>query len=188
MCVSHINADTTCNIKLLTSPVLGKKSSLNFIDNPMKRWLQIATDDVDAPYVIGEGDARVVATSNIVPLVVPCALTVVVVELVVMAGQGLGLNWERTPLPPVLPRLRYGTPATHGGHGHGRGRGAHAEVQLHGYHGQGRPHFGVSEAAGLPAQPSRLRLLPGHDQLVSAGMQGPVVGQQHDAYPSRLIC
>lgn len=58
----------------------------------MKTWLQIATDDVDAHYVIGEGDARAVATSNIVPLLVPCALTVVVVELVVMAGQGLGLN------------------------------------------------------------------------------------------------
>lgn len=58
----------------------------------MKRWLQIATDDVDAYYVIGESDARAVATSNIVPLVVPCALTLVVVELVVMAGQGLGLN------------------------------------------------------------------------------------------------
>lgn len=148
------------------------------IDKPMKRWLQIATDDVDAHYVIGVGDARAVATSNIVPLVVPCALTVVVVELVVMAGQGLGINWERTPVPP---RLCCGTPATHGGHGHGRGRGAHAEVQLHGHHGQRRPHFGVSEAAGLPAQPSRLRLLPGHDQLVSAGMRGPVVGQQPDA-------
>lgn len=58
----------------------------------MKKWLQIATDDVDAHYVIGEGDARAVVTSNIVPLIVPCALMLVVVELVVMAGQGLGLN------------------------------------------------------------------------------------------------
>lgn len=58
----------------------------------MKGWLQIATDDVNAPFVIGYGDARAVATSNSVPLVVPCAMTVVVVELVVMAGQGLGLN------------------------------------------------------------------------------------------------
>lgn len=58
----------------------------------MRRRLQIATDDVDAHYVIGEGDARAVATSNIIPVVVPCALTVVVVELVVMAGRGLGLN------------------------------------------------------------------------------------------------
>lgn len=58
----------------------------------MKRRLQIATDDVAAHYVIGEGDARAAATSHIVPLVVTCALTLVVVELVVMAGQGLGLN------------------------------------------------------------------------------------------------
>lgn len=138
----------------------------------MKKWLQIATDDVDAHSVIGEGDARAVVTSNIVPLVVPCALMLVVVELVVMAGQGLGLNWERTPVPP---RLCYGTPTTHGGHRHGRGRGAHAKVQLHGHHGQRRPHFGVSEAAGFSAQSSRLRLLPGYDQLVSAGICGPAV-------------
>lgn len=42
--------------------------------------LQIATDDVVPSYVIGEADARAVATSNIVPLLVPCALTLVVVE------------------------------------------------------------------------------------------------------------
>lgn len=70
---------------------------MDFIDKPMKKWLQIATDDVDAHCVIGEGDARAVATSNTVPLFVPCALTVVVVEVVVMTGQGLGPNWERTP-------------------------------------------------------------------------------------------
>lgn len=65
---------------------------MDFIDKPMKRWLQIATDDVDAHCVIGEDDARAVATSNTVPLFVPCALTVVVVGLVVMTGQGLGPN------------------------------------------------------------------------------------------------
>lgn len=33
----------------------------------MRTKLQIATDDVDAKYVIGESDVRAVATSNIVP-------------------------------------------------------------------------------------------------------------------------
>lgn len=41
--------------------------SLTFVDKPMRRWLQIATDDVDAYYVIGESDVRAVATSNIFP-------------------------------------------------------------------------------------------------------------------------
>lgn len=96
------------NIKRMTYLGVSRQSGKpGLIDRPMKRWLQIATDDVDAHYMIGVGDARAVATSNIVPLVVPCALTVVVVELVVMAGQGLGINWERTPVPP---RLCCGTP------------------------------------------------------------------------------
>lgn len=41
--------------------------SLAFVDKPMGMWLQIATDDVNTYYVIGESDARAVATSNIVP-------------------------------------------------------------------------------------------------------------------------
>lgn len=41
--------------------------SLTFVDKPMGTWLQIATDDVDTFYVIGESDARAVATSNNVP-------------------------------------------------------------------------------------------------------------------------
>jgi len=93
---------------------------------------------------------------------------------------------REVPLPTPRPRLRHGPPATHGGHWHGRGRGAHAEVQLHGHHGQGRPHLGVSEAARLPAQPGWLRLLPGHDQLVSSRMRGPVVGRRHDANLDRV--
>lgn len=72
--------------------IRSRMSNLDFIDKPMKSRPQIATDDVIAHYVIGEGDAQAVAASNIVPLLVPCALTVVVVELVVMAGRGLGLN------------------------------------------------------------------------------------------------
>lgn len=56
------------------------KEQVGFIEKPMRRGLQIATDDVVPSYVIGEADARAVATSNIVPLLVPCALTLVVVE------------------------------------------------------------------------------------------------------------
>lgn len=55
----------------------------------------------------------------------------------------------------------------HGGHGRGPGPRADAEVQLSGHHRQGRAHLRVPAAARLPAQPGRLRLLPGHDQLVS---------------------
>lgn len=55
----------------------------------------------------------------------------------------------------------------HGGHGRGPGPRADAEVQLSGHHRQGRAHLRVPAAARLPAQPGWLRLLPGHDQLVS---------------------
>lgn len=149
----------------------------------MRRRLQIATDDVDAHYVIGEGDAR--ARCNVRHR--PRGRAMRTGACCCWAGC-YGWTRPRTKLredPRTTPRLCYGTPPPpHGGHGHGRGRGAHAEVQLHGHHGQRRPHLGVSEAAGLPAQPSRLRLLPGHDQLVSAGMRGPVVGQRRDANPA----
>lgn len=56
---------------------------------------------------------------------------------------------------------------SHGGHGRRPGPRANAEVQLLGHHRQGRAHLRVPAAARLPAQPCRLRLLPGHDQLVS---------------------
>lgn len=56
------------------------RSRSDSLGKPMRRGLQIATDDVDPNYVIGEAAARAVATSNIVPLLVPCALTLVVVE------------------------------------------------------------------------------------------------------------
>lgn len=82
-------------------------------------------------------------------------------------------GWKRPRTKLRVPRTDLSPPwdsATYGRHRHGRGRGADAEVQLHGHHGQGRSDFRVSEAAGLPAQSRRLRLLPGHDQLVSVGM------------------
>lgn len=104
------------------------KEQVGFIEKPMRRGLQIATDDVDPNYVIGEAAARAVATSNIVPLLVPCALTLVVVE-----PGCYGWTRPRTKLREDTPEPApvsgsSGTPATHGGHGHGRGRGAHAEV------------------------------------------------------------
>lgn len=56
------------------------RSKSDSLRNQWEGGLQIATDDVVPNYVIGEADARAVATSNIVPLLVPCALTLVVVE------------------------------------------------------------------------------------------------------------
>lgn len=57
-----------------------------------------------------------------------------------------------------------------GGHGPGPGPGpgAHAEIQLHGYNGQRHPDIGISEAPRVSAKPRRMRLLSGHDQLVSS--------------------
>lgn len=159
--------------------------NVDFIDKPMKMWLQIATDDVDAHQVIGGRlGARCCNVKHRPP-----ARAMRTNGCCCWAGC-YGWTRPRTQLredPHTTPRLRHGTPGTHGGHGHGRGRGAHAEVQLHGHHGQGRPYFGVSEAAGLSAKPSRLRLLPGHDQLVSAGIGGPAVGQELNAKLALLL-
>lgn len=143
------------------------------IVKPMRRRLQIATDDVNAHDMIGEGGAQAVATANIVPLT-----RAMRTEACCCWAGCYGWRRPRTKLreDPYATRLCYGTPTAHGGHGHGRRRGAHAKVQLHGHHWQRRPNFGVSEAAWISAQSSRLRFLPGHDQLVSAGIQGPVFG------------
>lgn len=56
-----------------------------------------------------------------------------------------------------------------GGHGPGLGPGAYAEIQLHGHDRQRYPYIGISEASWFSAQPRRMRLLSGHDQLVSSG-------------------
>lgn len=56
-----------------------------------------------------------------------------------------------------------------GGHGPGLGPGADAEIQLHGHDRQRYPNIGISEASWFSAQPRRMRLLSGHDQLVSSG-------------------
>lgn len=53
--------------------------------------------------------------------------------------------------------------------GHGPGPGAHAEIQLHGYNRQRYPHIRISETSWVSAKPRRMRLLSGHDQLVSSG-------------------
>lgn len=68
---------------------------------------------------------------------------------------------EATP-PSLSGRIRDGE------HGPGPGPGAHAEIQLHGHDGQRYPDIGVPEAPRLPAKPRRMRLLSGHDQLVSS--------------------
>lgn len=54
------------------------------------------------------------------------------------------------------------------GPGPGPGPGAHAEIQLHGHNGQRHFDIGISEAPWFSAKPRRMRLLSGHDQLVSS--------------------
>lgn len=56
-----------------------------------------------------------------------------------------------------------------GGYGPGPGPGAYAEIQLHGHDRQRYSYIGISEASWFSAQPRRMRLLSGHDQLVSSG-------------------
>lgn len=76
-----------------------------FVDKPMKTQPQIATDDVGC-------DAGVVATSNIV-VVVLADRAMRSDGVVVMAGKGLGLNWEDHSTTPVSatghPPLMEGT-------------------------------------------------------------------------------
>lgn len=60
-----------------------------------------------------------------------------------------------------------------GGHGPGLRPRAYAEIQLHGHNRQRHPDIGVSKAARVSAQPSRMRLLPGYDELVSPGTVWP---------------
>lgn len=71
----------------------------------------------------------------------------------------------------------------HGGHGPGPGPGpgAHAEIQLYGHNRQRHPDIGISEAARVPAKPRRMRLLSGHDQLVSSGIRA-ACGVVDDSY------
>lgn len=73
--------------------------------------------------------------------------------------------------PPSLSgRIRDGR------HGPGPGPGPGAEIQLHGHNWQRYPDNGISEASRLPAKPRRMRLLSGHDQLVSPGIRRACCG------------
>lgn len=84
--------------------VRGNMFYMNFIDKPMKRWPQIATDDVAS-------DARTVATSNVVP---PCSCHAHWRLLLLLLSWSLWLNeasdlTERGPTPRDDPPSMEGT-------------------------------------------------------------------------------